>query len=139
MEDRERGDRDEFTVYNTRLDSVQERFFFFFTFEMSVSRFYFWFDSLSSRKILQKLMGMSSISGRNQVIRAGRRRRKSEGSQKKRPCKSRQFVMVIHKTIFSLASNQKRVDSNDLANYEQFTSTSEITINTHEFQRVASN
>lgn len=139
VEDRGRGDRDEFTVYNTRLDSVQERFFFFFTFEMSVSRFYFWFDSLSSRKILQKLMGMSSISGRNQVIRAGRRRRKSEGSQKKRPCKSRQFVMVIHKTIFSLASNQKRVDSNDLANYEQFTSTSEITINTHEFQRVASN
>lgn len=33
------GDRDESTVYNTRLDSVQERFFF--TFEMSVSRFYF--------------------------------------------------------------------------------------------------
>lgn len=59
--------------------------------------------------------------------------------KKKRPCKSRQFVMAIHKTIFSLASNQKRVDSNDLANYEQFTSTSEITINTHEFQRVASN
>lgn len=67
------------SLFITR-DSTASKNVFFLTFEMSVSRFYFWFDSLSSRKILQKLMGMSSISGRNQVVRAGRRRRKSEGS-----------------------------------------------------------
>lgn len=96
VEDRGRGDRDEFTVYYTRLNSVQEHFFRLkCPFQGCIS------DSnlANSRQILLKLMGTQS--SRSGPMTAG----EEEGLKTIR--KSLQFVIAIHKTIFFLASNQK--------------------------------
>lgn len=64
MEDRGRGDRDEFTVYYTRLDSVQEHFFFHLNVRIKVL-FLILIPPLPSD--FTKIDGDVVNSGRNQV------------------------------------------------------------------------
>lgn len=89
VEDRGRGDRDEFTVYYTRLDRVRERFFFFIlkcTFQGFISD-----SNLDNSQNWWERHQFGSQSSRSGPMTAGG----EEGL--KTICKSLQFVAAIHK------------------------------------------